>query len=409
MKIKSSLLIISSLFILSGCSNKTDKVMIGVDSQALTVKNKYADSKYYVKKSYTDLTHSIKDSFIQSDFINYFISDKKVLENRESLVIWKTGKNYSVDNIIRNYLKRNDKQVDVQGLTISQKMDILNDHFFEIEQNNYKKQFASKYPKPKLDKFKSDRDNIKALNQYKYQLNISKNEWELKLNDIKKVVASKMLLALYGKPVVKTITYDPNKENMFMTIESLKNSFTKKITFDVNSDIAKDMRKNKSVIYPLVYFNLDSDNLKMVGASIIYKKKHYLVDFTDKTYKYDSKLKLTSNGLDLKKLDIDYKVVSSNVQPPKWFYNLSKTDKVIGYGMGDTEQEAKNSALKEIAQYLEVDVKSNITTNKKRDGDNISSRTNQNIKVSTKNKKLKGTKTIKSQKKDGIWFIAVSY
>jgi hypothetical protein len=77
--------------------------------------------------------------------------------------------------------------------------------------------------------------------------------------------------------------------------------------------------------------------------------------------------------------------------------------------MGDSEQEAKNSALKEIAQSLEVNIKADSSTNKRSDGSNFSSKSSQNVKISTKNKKLKGTKTIKSQKKDGVWFIAVSY
>jgi len=113
--------------------------------------------------------------------------------------------------------------------------------------------------------------------------------------------------------------------------------------------------------------------------------------------------------LELEKLNVDYKVVSQDINPPKWFYNLNTNGKTIGYGVGDTQQEAKNIALKEIAQTLGVKVDSSTSTQKKSDGNNFSKRTQQNVNVSSKKIDLKGAKTIKSVKKDGTWFLAVSY
>jgi hypothetical protein len=194
-----------------------------------------------------------------------------------------------------------------------------------------------------------------------------------------------------------------------MTIKSSRGEFIQKIKFKVDSKTALSMRKNKTNIYPVVYFTLVKNSLKLIGVSVKYKNKHFLAKLTDKTYKYNTNIKFKSEKLDLKKLNIDYKIVSKDIQPPSWFYNLTNGDKIIGYGMGDSEQEAKNFALKEIAQSLEVNIKAESLSTKKSDGSNFSSKSSQKVKISTKNKKLKGTKTIKSQKKDGVWFIAVSY
>ena len=159
-----------------------------------------------------------------------------------------------------------------------------------------------------------------------------------------------------------------------------------------------------------MYFKFDNSNIVLIGASVGYNKKEYLTSFENEFYKRENTLKISSETkLELNKLDIDYKVSSSNIEPPEWFYNLPKSDKTIGYGMGDSKQEAKNSALKEIAEYLEVTVSSSTSTNKKRDGDMLSSKTSQDVKIKTGDKKLEGVTTIKSQKKDNIWFVAVSY
>ncbi len=409
-----STILSASIFLATGCavSNKVDTAMTGVDQQGYKAKTSYDNSKFMINNSYTkvvDNIYNVKDSLYESTFLQFFIPDNSILQNRKRLVAWEAGKNYPVNYIIKQHLKKTNAKVDVKGLNLAQKVKILNEYFFDIKQKEYARKFLSKYPKPKFNQFKTDRENINLVNNYKYQLNKSKNNWKLSLNTIKIEIASKTLSALYGKPKITNMNYDPNSGKVFTEIISSRNGFAQKISFKVGPNTAQDMQKYKKSIKPKLYFTLSNDSLELVGASLTHYRKQYLVKFTTQSYKRVNNIKLVSQDLNLEKLEVDYKVVSKDVEPPSWFYTLNEDGKTIGYGMGDTQEEAKNIALKEITQSLGIDISSQTSTNKKSDGNNFSSRTKQNVNISTKKIKLKGTKTIKSQKKDGIWFLAVSY
>ena len=406
------------VFFSSGCtvkqtiSKKTDKLLISTDNTTLEIKNKYVDTTYSIKNVYNNMVDSISNNLVNNEFLDMLLPDDIILKNRKNLIIWKENSTVvksKSNNIISNYIKENNLKLNSRSLSLNQKIKILNDYFFIIEQNKYKKEFSKKYPKPEFDKFKSDKDNIIIFNQYKHQLYISKSEWLLNLNEIKKKVATNILASLYGNPKIVLLNYNPNDEIISLTIGSNRNNFKQSISFDLEPKIAKELKDNKFLAEPIFYFILKDDELKLISASMEFENKQYLVKIIDKIKEYKSDIKLSSKKLDLKKLDIDYKVMVSNIQPPSWFYELKTNSQFIGYGTGETLQVAKNIALSEIAQSLEVNVNSNTVTNKQKSGDFVSSDINQKIKVSTGTKNLKGSKTIKSEKKDGIWFIAVSY
>lgn len=408
----------TSCLLFSGCATsasiveKKDNAMISVDEKQYLVKNSYQDTKHLVTKTYSTLSHffsDVKVGIYENELVKFIASDDTILENRKDLVIWKKDSKKMAINIIKKYLKKNKKDLDYDGLSLASKIEILNNYFFELKQKEHLSKFEQKHKKPTFDEFKSDRKNVEAINRYKYELNKSKHEWELNLEKTKKEVATDILSSLYGKPIVKFISYDPNNKKAYMLVTSSRESFSQKISVDLEPELAKKLKNNFRYVKSKLYFNFEETGIVLIGASVNYMKKEYLANFEDKLYKRDNKLKLTTSELKLDTLDIDYKIVAADVEPPKWFYTIPEDGTIIGYGMGDTEQEAKNTALKEIAQRLEVVVTSDTSTNKKRDGDQISSKTSHNVNIKTKDKNLKGAKTIKSQKKDGVWFLAVSY
>ncbi|RLA73473.1 MAG: hypothetical protein DRG78_22560 [Epsilonproteobacteria bacterium] len=414
-----TILISIALSLFTACASKQeiiktkDTTLISYDEKAYAVKNSYQDSKQFVKKSYSTVTNyfnNTSDDFYENSFIQFISSDETILEKRKNLIIWKDGNSKNSSYIIKNYLKNNKKDVDYKGLNLAQKMKILNDYFFNMKQKEYLAKFTTQYKKPNFDEYKTDRENIEVVNNYNYQLSRSKYEWENNLQEIKKEIAQNILSSLYGKPTISNISYDPNNQLIYMQINSQRESFSQKVSFKVLPEYAKTIKNNKRSLLPKVYFKFENNEITLIGSSVMLKKKEYLANFTNKLYQRENTLTLSNNNkLDLKKLNVNYKINATDIKNPEWFYNLPEEGKIIGYGTGETESAAKNSALNNIAQTLEVDVKSDISINKKSDGSQYSSRTKQNINVSSKSKKLKGTKTIKSQKKDGIWFIAVSY
>ncbi len=402
-----------SLFTACTSKKEIDTTLISYDKKAYAVKNGYQDSKQFIKKSYNSVSNyfnNMSDDFYENGLIQFISSDEIILEKRKDLIIWKNGNSKNSSYIIKNYLKDNKKDVDYKGLKLAQKMQILNDYFFNSKQKEYLAEFTTIYKKPKFDEFKTDRENIETVNNYNYQLSRSKYDWENNLPETKKEIAQNILSSLYGKPSISNISYDPNNQLIYMQIDSQRENFSQKISFKIAPKDAKIIKNNKSSLLPKIYFKFENNEITLIGSSIMLKKEEYLANFTNKLYQRENTLTLSNNNkLDLKKLNVNYKINATDIKNPEWFYNLPENGKIIGYGTGETESAAKNSALKNIAQTLEVDVKSDISINKKSDGSQYSSKTKQNINVSSKSKKLKGTKTIKSQKKDGIWFIAVSY
>ena len=422
--IKILLTTVAITIIYSGCassvgskdlSKSTTKVLIGVDETTYSVKNSYEKSKHIVNSSLNSVKNlftNITTDIYESKVAQLMLSDDKILEKREDLVVWDKGSWDSAKYIIKKELKKEGSSVDYDGLSLSQKIKLLNSYYFDQAANRYMDAFSSKHKKPKFDKFKSDRENIEAVNRYKYELNRSKYEWEEKLPQIQKQIAQKILATLYGKPKIGDITYDPNEEKIYMKISSTNENFSQTVSFQIDPAEAKKLDQHKNYLKPKIYFKFSNNNIELIGASIGYNKKQYLAHFTNESYQRDTSLVLTDNNtdIDLKKLNVDYKIKAKDIENPEWFYNLKEPEgTIIGYGTGESEDAAKNSALKNIAQSLEVDVDAKISMDKKMDGSRYSSKINQKINVKTKKRKLKGIKMLNSVKKDGIYFVAISY
>lgn len=94
---------------------------------------------------------------------------------------------------------------------------------------------------------------------------------------------------------------------------------------------------------------------------------------------------------------------------PSWLYNIkSSKNEIIGYGTDGDLHIAKQKALSDIAETINVSIKSNIQSSEQVSNDEFSSNVSMNIDSSSK-ANLLGTKVLKSQKVDKLWYVAVSY
>lgn len=94
---------------------------------------------------------------------------------------------------------------------------------------------------------------------------------------------------------------------------------------------------------------------------------------------------------------------------PLWFGRLSHSqNEVIGYGMGDSYEQAMTNAKKEIAQTIMT----HITSESKFEQKLINNDYKQNINISiqeTTDVVLDSIQRIKQENKDGVWYIALKY
>ncbi|MBD3840721.1 MAG: hypothetical protein IE909_02340 [Campylobacterales bacterium] len=407
-----------TLVVFSGCGSiknrvneSLDKAYVGVENQKFYLKSTYGQGEHAIKKSYVGLKESLSDlasGFYENSFIQFFISDETVLKNRNNLVIWQNGSFDNEKTIIEKQLSKKYKNFTkpYENVMENEKFELLNEYYLQREHDEFKKSFSIKYPKPKIDKFKTDSQNLQKINEYKYQLQKSVYEWELNEKQTRKNVLSRVFETLYGNPIISGINYDPYNEELYLEIKSSKGSFVQKAILTVEEKEAKELVNNQLKISPIVYFSLEDNNIHVVGVSFIYSQRHYLAKISSQEFQNRSTLVYKNEQIDLGDIDVSYKMVSKNIQEPSWFRNLPHNG-VIGYGIGDSFEEAKNLALKEIAQEKGVQINAQSTIQKVATSSSYDKRVIQNIDLKIEKINLEGAKTLKSEKIDGVWFVAV--
>jgi hypothetical protein len=98
-------------------------------------------------------------------------------------------------------------------------------------------------------------------------------------------------------------------------------------------------------------------------------------------------------------------------KPPPWFNNQTikhTQNQIIGYGQARDYNEAKQSAIDDIAKMLQIDVDSTIIIDKNSSNKSYNKEVTQSIKTSS-NVRLNGLKIIKQEKFNNIWFVAIFY
>jgi LPP20 lipoprotein len=402
------LLILTLLF--SGCAT-VDKALVPVDNLVNDTESTYQKASHSMNETMNNIGNSaasLKSDFFENSLIKFFSSDETISKNREdSYVLWKSASTYNANNILSDSLKETDiKNPDT--LKTSQKMKILKDYFFQVLKDKHSKKFSSKYKKPEFDEFLTDRENINKIHEYKIALADAEHEWKISLNNTKKQVAQLMLSTLYAEPTLKYVSYDPYDEEMFISVESTNKGFIEKIKIEANREIAREIKTGITNIKPFIFFKFNEDVLEFVGINIKHNKKPYICDIVDNTYVRQSDVVFTSDDISLNSLDVQYYNVVKNIKPPAWFNNIkSKDNQTIGFGEGINKDDAKKEAYKDIAMSIKTTVSANFESEKTVSGSTYSnsfkSKSNQKIEDID----IKGAKVLKTEKKDGLWFVAV--
>jgi len=399
-----------SFVIFSGCA-VVDKTLAPVDSAVNDTKNIYHDTANYVDSSYQNVSNSVsntKSDLYESTIVKFFLKDESILENREeNFVKWFRDSRYNGTYIIRKYLKAEKSTVKEDDLELADKMEILKKHFFDILKKEYIVEFQKKTPKVKYDEFLTDRENIEKIYTYKLALKEYEHQWNLNLDKTRKKVASMILSTLFHKPKMNFVSYDPESEFIYVSIESKTGQFKENFKFKIDQDAARTMKTKLSSAKPAVYFSINSDNLEVVGASITFEKDIYNAERTKDTYIKQNTIVFSNDTIDLKEQDVQYTKIVQNITPPSWFYNLEEDN--IGYGQGKNQKDAKIDAFGEIAQSKKAVVESSTQVNKKLSGSLLTKDINNKTNVQSEKVIIENSKTIKSEKKDGIWFVAVKY
>ena len=410
-KMKTLILLFATL-LATGCATvdkamqPVDKVVHGTESTYQSVSNSVSETWNDISEGATDL----KAGFLDSSVSKAFMSDSAIAENREkNYIAWSSGSTYTLDRVLRQESQHQGIE-DAASLETTGKMKLLKDYFFSVKKLEHARKFSAKHKKPEFDEFLTDRENIEKIHEYKMALAEAEHEWRIGLGNTQKQVAQLMLSTLYAKPVAKYVSYDPYKEEMFLSIESTIPGFKQQVKIDADKEKARNLKNNINAVRPYVFFDIDNNALEFLGISLRYNKDVIGTDLADKSYTRQSDIVFTSEDISLKSLDVQYYNVVKNVKPPEWFNNLPASQaEVIGYGEGLSTDEAKKEAFNEIAMSLNTTVSATIKSEQSVVGDtkstNFSSSTQQDVaKVS-----IKGSKVRKTEKKDGIWFVAVSY
>lgn len=408
---KTFLLNVSLLtFVFSGCA-VVDKTLAPVDSAVNSTKNLYLDSANYVDSSYQNASNSVLNTtsdLYESSIIKFFLKDETILKNREeNFVKWSGDSRYNGSYIIRKYLKEQKSIVKEDELLLADKMEILKKHFFDILKKEYISEFQKKTPQVKYDEFLTDRENIERIYIYKSALKEYEHQWNLKLNETRKKVARMILSTLFREPKLNFVSYNPESELLYLSIESKKGQFKENFILKLDKDKARKVKENIRFAKPTVYFSLNSNNLEVVGASISLLRVIYNAETTKDIFIKQNTIVFSNDTIDLQEQDVQYTKIVLNITPPSWFYNLDEEN--VGYGQGKNEKDAKIDAFGEIAHNKKAVVDSRSNVNKKLIGSVLTKNINHMTNVQSEKVIIENSKTIKSEKKDGIWFVAIKY
>lgn len=408
---KISILLFVSIFA-AGCA-AVDKAMQPVDKAVHGTESTAQSVSHSASETWNDMSEGasdIKAGLLDSSLIRFFMSDKAIAENREkNFVVWKNDSSYELETVLKEALAdegiSNVASVDTAG-----KMQLLKTYFFDEKKQQHSKRFSDAFQKPEFDEFLTDRENIEKIHDYKMALADAEHEWRLGLAETQKQVARLMLSTLYAQPVVNYVSYDPYKKEMFLSIESTNPGFKQQIKLDLNKKRAKKIKENLAKVKPFVFFDIDEQKLEFLGISLKYKKDFLGTELTDKSYNRQTNIVFTSEDISLKTLDVQYYNVIKNIQPPHWYNNLTaKESEIIGYGEGLSTEEAKKEAYNEIAMSLNTTVSSTIKSQQSVMGDTESSHFTLSTQQDVEKVSIKGSKVRKTEKKNGIWFVAISY
>ncbi|KMT63965.1 hypothetical protein [Catenovulum maritimum] len=393
--------------VLFGCITSCATVTETINDTKLA----YQKVKNSTKEKLNTITSSkdkLSSEISENSLVRIFSDDASIIENREAnFVKWNSGSRHRTDNIYRQYIKKHKLNIAVADLELAQKMEILKLYFYEMLKNQHIQQFKNKHKKVQFDEFLTDSENINAIYDYKMALAESEHNWNINLPGTQKRVAELMLASLFGQPRVKYLSYDPDDEEMYISVRATTNNFKEKIKFEVTKEQARKIRSNLRNLKTAVFFNFDNNALELVAVHFQFGKKTYLTDIVDQAYVRQTNVKFEPVTISLQDEDVRYTEVIKNLIPPNWFYNLSGSN--IAYGQGRTKSLAEADANSFAAQSQKILVSGVSQLKQQKQGNHTSTQFEFSTQQKVQEVEVINRKIIKSEKKDGIWFVAVTY
>jgi hypothetical protein len=406
------------LFLTVGCATTkkvADTALQPIDSGVHLTKSGWESVGHFFQSNYKGFVNTLDDthnSFKQSTLAYYLLSDDSILESRQHFSVWDGDETYNASQLLERYLKEKSLSPSfVQGLDGHRKLTYLNNIFFEEALQSYKKAFLKQHPKPKFDKFSTDRENLKKANEYKLALYKSENTWEINLDKIKKHVLNKALDAFYGKPYLSNISYDPYSEKLYFDVKSSKNDFTQKVYLELEKKEAQKFEKTLRDIHPLVYFQLENGQLQVVGITLALNKEKYLAQTTDEGYTRESFVMMDiEDNYSFTELNINPHELNLKEKPPAWYGIPSESEyEYLAYGQGFTEQEAKELALSEIVMHLKVEATVDMKLEQVVQGDELSKKMSMKSQFSSNNVAMEKAEITKREKSSVFWYVQARY
>lgn len=356
-----------------------------------------------------DAKNTVVAEIKENSLIRLFRDDKDIIKNREKhFVKWQASSSFNPTNIYSQYLRTSGLGGSVSDLNTSQKMVVLKDYFYDYKKQQHTRAFKTKHQKPTFDEFLTDVENINAIHSYKMALLDAEHKWEVESKQIKKEVAQLSLSTLYGKPVLKYLSYDPDDEEMFFSLVSERGNFKEKIKTDVKKDLARKVKQQVRRVQPKLFFEFSDNSLSLLAIHLELDKQTFLTDIVEQEFVRNSDIKFVSKSLTLEEEDISYTEQIKNLTPPDWYLSSEFGDNVA-FGQGLSVDEAVNEAVKSIAKSRNVTVSGTEYSKVNKAGDQSTSSYSSNYQQTVDGVKIKSHKSIKQSLKSGLWFVAISY
>ena len=232
----------------------------------------------------------------------------------------------------------------------------------------------------------------------------------------------------------KDFTYDAENNKLYFKVYSKKGNFEQKVVATIPSYIAKRIKRNKTfniapnlevhnnkltlkgfeiietttqssyeVSYTNIYFQPESISLRIGNVKESIKKQ---LSNSFKHYKQKNIPIVDTSKKEIWYIDV---VKNMNASVPKWFLHPA-SDKIIGYGEGESLKKAKAKAREDLSYMIKVIINSNINVsqdvNNIRSFDEIQSQTRQNSNITLSPSEYK---LYRQEKRDGIWYVGYEY
>jgi hypothetical protein len=236
------------------------------------------------------------------------------------------------------------------------------------------------------------RRNVNNRNQYIEALGESwqqyldgkaseQNELVKKLRKNQNSLARLLYAMNLGKISASDMSYDAESKNLYFTVTSERFGFMQKILANVSASSAKSIKEARQYkLTPEFVIKGDNIQLKEIILSETTRGDDFATRYTDVNFKPDFvSVKVATNSNKINKetsaifksyeqkpqaiVDANSKEVwyidtvnRMNSKMPDWFAAPDQTNKVVGYGVGNSHEEAMHSARKELAYTVRTSI-----------------------------------------------------